>query len=266
MGIPSDQTITPLDIERAAQNLIIERQTHLDSLVDKLQEIRVRNVIEPVLAGLMTEGDSGYENDVLYVRDLGLIAQKDPVRIANPIYREVIVRVLNSRASGAIDLGKRSYVTPSGLLDVEVILKEFMTWWKRNAASMLHGTYYNEAAAQLVFMAWLQRIVNGGGFIDREYGIGRGRIDLLIRWPHPGARNTAEWQQEAFELKVWSELTGDPLKDGLEQLENYLDGLNLTHGTLVIFDRRKDAPPAPERTRLEEAQTPKGYQVRVLRG
>jgi hypothetical protein len=266
MGIPSDQTITPLDIERAAQNLIIERQTHLDSLVDKLQETRVRNVIEPVLAGLMTEGDSGYENDVLYVRDLGLIAQKDPVRIANPIYREVIVRVLNSRASGAIDLGKRSYVTPSGLLDVEVILKEFMTWWSENAESMLSSSYYNEAAAQLVFMAWLQRVVNGGGIIDREYGVGRGRIDLLIRWPHPSAATSREWQREAFELKVWREGRPDPITQGLLQIEMYLDGLNLTHGTLVIFDRRKDAPPAPERTRLEEAQTPKGYRVRVLRG
>ena len=266
MGIPSDQTITPLDIERAAQNLIIERQTHLDSLVDKLQETRVRNVIEPVLAGLMTEGDSGYENDVLYVRDLGLIAQKDPVRIANPIYREVIVRVLNSRASGAIDLGKRSYVTPSGLLDVEVILKEFMTWWSENAESMLSSSYYNEAAAQLVFMAWLQRVVNGGGIIDREYGVGRGRIDLLIRWPHPSAATSREWQREAFELKVWREGRPDPITQGLLQIEMYLDGLNLTDGTLVIFDRRKDAAPAPERTRLEEAQTPKGYTVRVLRG
>jgi hypothetical protein len=266
MGIPSDQTITPLDIERAAQNLIIERQTHLDSLVDKLQETRVRNVIEPVLAGLMTEGDSGYENDVLYVRDLGLIAQKSPVRIANPIYREVIVRVLSHRAADSIDLGKRSYVTSSGLLDVEVILKEFMTWWSENAESMLSSSYYNEASAQLVFMAWLQRVVNGGGIIDREYGVGRGRIDLLIRWPHPSAATSREWQREAFELKVWREGRPDPITQGLLQIEMYLDGLNLTHGTLVIFDRRKDAAPAPERTRLEEAQTPKGYTVRVLRG
>jgi hypothetical protein len=65
--------------------------------------------------------------------------------------------------------------------------------------------------------------------------------------------------------RTWAERALE-LAEGLEQLENYLDGLNLTHGTLVIFDRRKDAPPAPERTRLEEAQTPKGYRVRVLRG
>ncbi len=33
-------------------------------------------------------------------------------------------------------------------------------------------------------MAYLQRTVNGGGYIDREYGVGRGRIDLLVRWPY----------------------------------------------------------------------------------
>jgi hypothetical protein len=130
---------------------------------------------------------------------------------------------------------------------------------------MLRGNYYSEAAAQLVFMAWLQRVVNGGGIIDREYGIGRGRIDILVRWPRPGARNPQEWQHEAFELKVWSDEIGDPLEEGLEQIERYLDGLNLKQGTLVIFDRRKDALPSATRTQISHTQTPKGYGVMLLR-
>jgi hypothetical protein len=265
MGIPRSQTITTLDIEKAAQEIILARQTHLDSLVDKLTEPRVQRVVEPVLAGLLTGGDMTYNDDISYVRDLGLIAIKDPVRIANPIYREVIVRVLAARASGTIDLERKSFINAAGMLDVNVIVKEFATWWKRNAAFMLKGNYYSEAAAQLVFMAWLQRVVNGGGIIDREYGVGRGRIDVLIRWPHPAARNPQEWQHEAFELKVWSDDIGDPLEEGLEQLERYLDGLNLTQGTLVIFDRRKEALPSATRTQISQTQTPKGYAVRLLR-
>ena len=31
-----------------------------------------------------------------YCRDLGLITQKNPIRFANPIYREIITRILNS--------------------------------------------------------------------------------------------------------------------------------------------------------------------------
>jgi hypothetical protein len=66
---------------------------------------------------------------------------------------------------------------------VDVIVKEFALWWAENGDFMLSSAYYNEAAAQLVFMSWLQRVVNGGGMIDREYGVGHERIDALVRWP-----------------------------------------------------------------------------------
>lgn len=121
---------------------------------------------------------------------------------------------------------------------------------------------YHETAPQLVLMAYLQRIVNGGGYIDREYGIGMGRIDLLIRKPY-GEGNL---QREAMELKVWRPETKDPLDDGLRQLGEYLDRLGLDSGTLVIFDRRHNAPPIPERIEFSTAQTPGGHPVTVLRG
>ena len=200
MKIPQTQTITALDLEHAAQELIIERQTHLDSLVDKLSEDRVRRVIEPILAGEMVSPDFSYNDAVSYVRDLGLISPKSPVRIANPIYREVIVRVLAAQAADSIDFERRTFVTTDGRLDVPVILSEFLSWWCEHGEFMMKTGYYHEAASQLVFMAWLQRVVNGGGIIDREYGIGRGRIDVLVRWPLPGPTPPKAWQREAFEL------------------------------------------------------------------
>jgi hypothetical protein len=151
------------------------------------------------------------------------------------------------------------------MLDVDVIVKEFAAWWAENAEFMLASEYYNEAAAQLVFMAWLQRVVNGGGIIDREYGVGRGRIDVLVRWPHPAAKTPRDWQREAFELKVWRDGRPDPLEQGLTQLEAYLDRLGINQGTLVIFDRRKEAAPSETRTQISETKTPKGYAVRLLR-
>jgi hypothetical protein len=181
------------------------------------------------------------------------------------MYREVIVRVLAARAADVIDLERKSFVTASGLLDVNTIVQEFALWWAENAEFMLASNYYNEAAAQLVFMAWLQRVVNGGGIIDREYGVGRGRIDVLVRWPGPHSKTTRDWQREAFELKVWRDGRPDPLKDGLQQLERYLDGLNLKQGTLVIFDRRKEALPSATRTQISHTQTPKGYAVMLMR-
>jgi hypothetical protein len=265
MLVPVTQTITVEHFDEAAQRLIQTRATHLDSLSSKLNEDRVRRVLAPILAGETFLGDSTYNDDVSYVRDLGLVAPKDPLQIANPIYREVIVRVLAERATPSIVFDRLSFVDAHGALDVSVILSEFALWWKRHAAVMLKGHVYHEVAAQIVFMAWLQRVVNGGGIIDREYGVGRGRIDVLIRWPLPNAKNSLQWQHAAFELKVWTQGEADPLCEGLEQLERYLDGLGLDHGTLVIFDRRPEAKPSTERTSLGQTQTAKGYKVNLLR-
>ena len=263
--VPISETVTSDHLEEAAQRLILARATHLDSLSSKLNEDRVRRVLEPILAGSTFLGDGAYNDDVLYVRDLGLIAPKDPVRVANPIYKEVIVRVLAERASPSMVFERPSFVDANGKLNTDAILSEFAIWWKENAEVMLHGHVYHEVAAQIVFMAWLHRVVNGGGIIDREYGVGRGRIDLLIRWPVPGAKNSSQWQKEAFELRVWLPGKPDPLALGLEQLERYLDGLGLTKGTLVVFDRRPEAKNSAERTVLSDTQTPKGYAVRLLR-
>jgi len=49
-------------------------------------------------AGTVMSSDNTYDDNVSYVRDLGLIAPELPIRIANPIYREVIVRVLTARS------------------------------------------------------------------------------------------------------------------------------------------------------------------------
>jgi hypothetical protein len=109
--------------------------------------------------------------------------------------------------------------------------------------------------------------VNGGGYVDREYGVGRGRIDLLVRWPVGADPRVlpSEWQREAFELKVWADGRPDPLKRGLEQLDGYLAGLGLDTGVLVLFDRRAKAARVERRTRLGKATTPAGRAVTVLR-
>ena len=82
-----------------------------------------------------------------------------------------------------------------------------------------------------MLMAFLQRILNGGGRIEREYGLGRGALDLLIEW---------NAKRHAIEIKVRRhERTA---QQGIEQLARYLDGLGLNEGWLVLFDLRKDIP------------------------
>jgi RecB family endonuclease NucS len=105
-------------------------------------------------------------------------------------------------------------------------------------------------------MAFMHRVANGGGTLEREYAIGSGRMDLLL---------TYRGDRLAIELKVWRDREADPLAEGLTQLDRYLDGLALDAGWLVIFDRRAGSPRIAQRTAREDAITPSGKHVVVIR-
>ena len=90
-GVLSDDRARPVaeaDVLEAREQLIRRRDTHLDQLTDKLKEERVRRVIEPILVG--GDGMESTADDIEYVQDLGLIARDPPMRMANPIYAEVV--------------------------------------------------------------------------------------------------------------------------------------------------------------------------------
>jgi hypothetical protein len=266
MDLPALTPITVAHIEEAKERLILARATHLDSLVARLYETRVHRVIEPIIAGELIGPDPTYDDDMVYVRDLGLVARDKPARVANPIYREVIVRVLGAAIEDNISAEPRTFVQPDGRLDLRRLLEEFLAFWREHGEVLAGRLTYHEAAAQLVLMAFLQRIVNGGGYVDREYGVGRGRIDLLVRWPYRAADGTRAWQREPFEIKVWRPGRPDPLAQGLAQLDAYVERLGLDHGVLALFDRRPEAPPIADRTRLEDTRSPAGRSVVLLRG
>lgn len=267
LGVPLNEAITTDHIELAKEQLILSRATHLDSLVSKLMEPRVKRVIEPLLAGDVEDfADSTYNDDILYCQDLGLIAPR-PLRIANPIYKEIIVRVLGAFVEDRIYTDPHNFVLPDGTLDLRKLLDEFAAFWMEHGDVLVRGysKNYHESAPQLVFMAYLQRIVNGGGYIDREYGIGRGRVDLLVRWPYRDSSGKRALQREAIELKVWRDKQVDPLKKGLDQLDDYLQKTGLDNGVLVLFDRRSNAKPIAKRTKFKSTKTPSKKRVLLLR-
>ena len=105
-------------------------------------------------------------------------------------------------------------------------------------------------------MAFLHRVANTGGTLEREYAIGSGRMDLCPRYGDVTL---------GIELKVWRDGERDPLHEGLRQLDGYLSGLGLDSGWLVIFDRRAGQPPISERTTTEKATSPGGRAVAVIR-
>jgi hypothetical protein len=265
LQVPVSESITTDHLDEAKERLVLARATHLDSLAARLAEPRVQRILGPILAGDVLAIEP-YDDDISYVRDLGLIAPTPPVRVANPLYREVIVRVLSASVQESVTADPRSFVRADGTFDFPKVLDEFAQWWIEHGDFLVAGGSYNEAAPQLILMGFLQRVVNGGGYVEREYGVGAGRIDLHVRWPYTTPDGTRQLQREALELKTWRAARPDPLPHGLRQLDRYLDRLGLDSGTLAIFDQRPDATDIAERTTITTTTSPSGRTITVLRG
>ena len=228
--VPDPEQIIDIDHVNEAKEVLIQRQdTHLDSLVSILREDRVRAVIEPMLAG-QELGDIP-QDDVQFLIDLGLcrMGSQGGLVIANPIYREILPRVLSQTPQASLPQISPSWLTREDALDPDQLLQAFLSFWRQHGQPLLKSAPYHEIAPHLVLMAFLHRVVNGGETLEREYATGSDRMDLCLRY---GAVTLG------MELKVWRDGRLDPVKVGLEQLDRYLAGLGQTRGWLVIFDQR----------------------------
>ena len=214
----------------AREALILRNDTHLDQLTDKLREDRVRRVVEPMLAG--KEGSASSSEDKKYVRDLGLVARDAPLRIANPIYAEVVPRVLTDNVQDELAVEPATYADNRGGLGMTRLIGDFQHFYRENSEFWIERFDYSEAGCQLLLQAFLQRVINGGGLIEREYGLGRMRTDLLIRWPTRSGR-----QNFVVECKLRRKSLDATVSEGLEQTAHYMDRCGADGGHLVIFDR-----------------------------
>ena len=154
------RSITINHVTEAREELIRRRDTHLDSLVDKLHEERVRAIITAVMAGTIFESDR-FNDDLAYVQDLGLITRKPPIRFANPIYQEIIPRVLSYGMQVSIPMAyleEESWYIKDGKLDMNALLSEFQKFYRRHSESWLGKFDFREVGRQLLLMAFLQRI------------------------------------------------------------------------------------------------------------
>ncbi|MBF0225755.1 MAG: ATP-binding protein [Desulfobacterales bacterium] len=232
-GRDRTKSITEAMVIQAKENLILRRETHLDQLADKLREERVQNVISPMMEGKYIEKIN--PDDIQYVIDLGLIKKDNSeLKISNPIYREVIPRELTiiTQYNLASKIKSSWYISPDGSLDMLKLLKAFQEFFREHSEHWVERFEYKEAGPQLLIQAFLQRVVNSGGRIEREYGLGRGRTDLMVIWPYPKGI-----QKEVIELKILYKSLEKTISAGLEQTYDYMDRVGRDEGHLVIFDR-----------------------------
>ncbi len=237
--------IIPEMIYKAQENIIYRRETHIDILIDKLKEERVRRVIGPILAN-EEEADESLmpSDDVQYVVDMGLIQVErgKPRRIANGIYREIIPRELTWTTQTGLTQESAWYINPDNSINMEKLMLDFQQFFRQNADAWIGKFDYKESGPQLLMQAFLQRVVNGGGYIDREYGLGRGRTDLLIRKPltdHYGG----PIQRIVLELKIKRYSLEKTIEDGLRQTWEYMAKAGaIDEGHFIIFDRTPGKP------------------------
>ena len=190
------QGISLEDYLQAREQLIYSRATHLDQLADKLKEPRVHRVISALLSGEDDEKiDEIATDDQQYVEDLGLIQSRPSVKISNRIYQEVIPRELTWVTQTRIPNQEQAwYINADHSLNMPKLLEAFQQFFREHSDIWSQRFDYKEAAPQLLMQAFLQRIINGGGRISREYGLGRKRTDLSGK-THETTNNYAAHRQ-----------------------------------------------------------------------
>jgi hypothetical protein len=237
------QTVTVANVREAKEMLIQDRAVHLDSLGERLKLPSVRRVIEAVLAGATDVTIGRADRDVEFCFDLGLITWEDGLRIANPIYQEIIPRILGQNYQDNIPSPEFAWQKPDGSLDMAALLKEFQEFWRWHADDWERTCDYAEVFPHLVLMAFLQRVLNGGGRLEREYAVGRARMDLAVEWH-------GRWI--VIEIKLVHPKHGRDrtLQQGLQQTAAYRDRTGAVEAYLLLFDRRPEARTKPWEERL----------------
>ena len=222
------EPVTVADVEAAKEAIIRRRDTHVDSLMERMREPRVRRLVEPLILGDETELTAN-DDDWRFITDLGLLrVERGTLVPANPMYAEIIGRYLSRGEQDRMirSVPETPWVKDDGL-DMAGLMVAFQQFWRENSGADRDIMGYREAVPHLVLMAFLQRVTNGGGHINREMAVGTGRLDLCVEFR--GARY-------AIEVKTSDNFKGE---DSYKQCAKYLDALKLTEGWMPIFDKSK---------------------------
>jgi len=227
------EPITLDDMHEAKERIIRERGTHLDSLMERMKEPRVRSVVEPVMLG----GDMNRDllsDDLSYVLDLGLLCEENGIlKPANPMYAEIIGRYLSWGTQQKVrqDIQETPWVKDDGL-DMAGLMSAFQEFWRENADANAVPYEYREAYPQLVLQAFLQRVINGGGEIIREMALGKKAMDLGVLFR--GAKYAVECKKVAYYARSHEK--------AYDQVCGYMDTLGVNEGWLVVFDADLSKP------------------------
>ena len=220
--------VTAADMDAAKEGLIRERGTHLDTLMEKVYDPCIQPIVEKMMVGENIDRDVQKEN-LRYAIELGLLVDDcGTITPANPIYTETIGRYLTRGTQDFIlSETKENVWVKGGKLDMPALMSAFQDFWRENATpESFVSQNFHEAYPHFVLQAFLQRVVNGGGQIIREMAIGRGCLDLGVKFGT---------ETYSVEIKTAALYAKSPEK-AHDQILKYMDGLGVDEGWLVVAD------------------------------
>ena len=238
-GRDRSRAITAEAVMAAREHLVQSRQVHLDQLADKLQEERVRRVVEPLLSGGGERASTA--RDIEYVRDLGLIARDDTFAHRQP-------RLRGGGAAGA-DLGD-----PAVAARRDGLVRRCGRWPGRGQAARCVPVVLPRALRALAGPVRLRgggsaahpaRIPAAGGERRRAHrarvrtgpGADRPAHRVAARWSGGGTGATVD--RYVVECKVLHRSLERTVAEGVEQTAAYMDRCDARAGHLVVFDRQE---------------------------
>ena len=242
-----DKIWTVEQVKKSQRELLKQRNTLFDDIIKNLAN---NQELSMLIKRIIYDGDRisyTLANDNVQLGVMfGILKEKEgSIALSNIIFEVYLYNYFSSMEevkNANISVNTSQFIK-AGKLDMPHVLTKFQEIMK--AEYRREDGKFLEQQGRLLFLCFLKPIINGSGFYYVEPETRNNtRMDIVVTYGK---------EEHIIELKLWH---GDQYrKDGIEQLERYLDSRNNETGYLVSFSFNQNK----EYTNgwLEEAETKK---------
>jgi hypothetical protein len=270
-SLPIDGTL----VDIAVNELFQQNNVHIDSLIQRLDETRVKRVMMSALSFSDVHIDSLLQDDIRYCVNLGLLkfgnnGYSDCLP-ANLFYSEMIIKNLTYQLDIA-SINVTEQIWMDGIsLDMNSILKTFQEFWLQNSLIMAQHDRVTGLADNIINALSMAESVKQNGIIINPSNISKINKEVsriinesfcvlvlfafLQRVLNGGAelvRREYAVNQKFIDINVIYKGRSYPIEakikdsvtteSGIKQLLSYINNCNATQGWLIEFDRNPEKP------------------------
>jgi len=139
---------------------------------------------------------------------------------------------------------------------MDVFIQKWILFHIKSFGAMRKSFEYQESVLQIIFYAFAQRIINGGGRVQREVAINDDAVDIKISWYYKTKDDKIGTQIELIELKTYRKSNTAGLKSFTESAKHqittkYLKPMQLDHGYIIIWDQKNEVSVKEELYKIE---------------